>query len=92
MSEPIITYALLTPGRGLSTFFVKNDSHFPSMLDTSRPVSFTTFAMSDDLPKVPTRMGVEPLNGERLDAVTFARAGFASVTRWMSAAKSAAAI
>lgn len=36
-----------------------NASHFPSTEDTSRPVLFTTAAMSEELPRVPTRIGGE---------------------------------
>ena len=58
MSAPMTTYALLIPGSGFATSFVKNASHLPWMDDTSRLVRLTMSSMRDDFPKVPTMMAV----------------------------------
>ena len=84
MSAPMITYALLIPGRGFATSFAMNASHLPWMDETSSFVLLTTSSINADLPRVPTMIALVPKDAKEAwfcDAVTFRSEGFTPVTR-----------
>lgn len=88
LSAPTITYALRTPGRGLSTIRVMNASHCPEMEDTSSCVWFTIASIKDDFPRVPMIIGGEEALNEDVALDNF---GVLPVTCSISEAKSVAA-
>lgn len=74
----MITYALLTPGRGFVTSWATKLSHFPVSADTSNPVLFTTAEIKAECPRVPTMIGV--LLWDAVDDVAFATVRVLPVT------------
>ena len=69
-----------------------NDSQFPWIADTSRPVEFMTCCINGDFPRVPTIIGREVREKLELKGKdTFVIDVSTPVTRRISAAKSAAA-
>lgn len=82
LSEPITTYALMTPGSGFATSLAIKASHLPSMDDTSSFVRFTISSMREDFPSVPTMIEELPReeNEEVAVDVMFRSVGFTPVT------------